>query len=292
MANAVYCKNNELLKNSYYVALSTASASNPTQLPSSHTGIADLCASGFYFAPDAPVANINSRAPAIGVQATNGLPVRSIASATLVFVPSLPSAAMCGHVMPLFPNTLIGLGPFADQGCQIVFTKDDVTIIDLDGQCILKGWQEKNGAHLWCFLLKAPPACTPPVLLPPSTLPALPAASQLHPSQGLEAIDDTNQACSVSYWYGRDQYLAFAAQSTKTTFDPHSLDLPSVGALVGFYHVCLGFPVKQTWLDAAKAGNCDTFGGLTYSNIARYCPDSDETILGHLSQKCQNVHST
>jgi hypothetical protein len=30
-----------------------------------------------------------------------------------------------------------------------------------------------------------------------------------------------------------------------------------MGALVGFYHACLGFPVKQTWLDAIKAGNCN-----------------------------------
>jgi hypothetical protein len=86
--------------------------------------------------------------------------------------------------------------------------------------------------------------------------------------------------------------LAFVAQSTKTTFDPHSVNLPSDGALVGFYHACLGFPVKQTWLIVAKVGNCDTFDGLTYSNFARYCPDSDETILGHLAQNCQNVRST
>jgi hypothetical protein len=270
MANAVYCKNNELLKNNYYFALSTASASNPIQLPSSHTGITNSGTSGFYFAPNAPVANINSRALAIGVQVANGLLVRSIASATLASVPSLPSAAMRGHVMPSFPHTLIGLGLFANQGCQITFTKDDVAVIDLDGQSILKGWQEEDGARLWRFPLKATPACTPAVLLPPTTLPALPATPQLHPSQGLEAINDANQACSVSYWYGRDQYLAFAAQSTKTTFDPCSLDLPSVGALVGFYHACLGFPVKQTWLDATKAGNCDTFNSLTYSNIARY----------------------
>jgi hypothetical protein len=292
MANAIYCKNNELLKNNFYFALSTASASNPTQLPSSHTGIADSGASGFYFAPNAPIANINSRAPAIRVQVANGLPVRSIASATLESVPSLPSAAMHRHVMPSFPHTLVGLGLFADQGCRIVFTKDDVTIIDPHGRCILKGWQEEDGAHLWCFPLKAPASCTPPVLLHPTTLPALPAAPQLHPSQGLEAIDDANQACSVSYQNGRDQYLAFVAQSTKTKFDPCSLDLPSVGALIRFYHACLGFPVKQTWLDATKAGNCDTFDGFTYSNIARYCPDSDETILGHLAQQPQNVRST
>jgi hypothetical protein len=53
----------------------------------------------------------------------------------------------------------------------------------------------------------------------------------------------------------------------------------------------LGFPVKQTWLDAAKAGNCDSFDELTYSNIVRYCPDSDETILGHLTQQ-RHVRST
>jgi hypothetical protein len=59
-----------------------------------------------------------------------------------------------------------------------------------------------------------------------------------------------------------------------------------------FYHACLGFPVKQTWLGAIKVGNCDTFEGLTYSNAARYCPDADETIMGHLAQQRQNVWST
>ena len=59
------------------------------------------------------------------------------------------------------------------------------------------------------------------------------------------------------------------------------------------YHACLGFPVKQTWLNAIRAGNCDTFDGLTHSNAARYyCPDADETIMGHLTQQRQNVRST
>jgi hypothetical protein len=65
-----------------------------------------------------------------------------------------------------------------------------------------------------------------------------------------------------------------------------------MGALVVFYHACAGFPVKQTWLNAIKAGNFDTFDGLTYSKAARYCPHSDETILGHLAQQRQNIHST
>ncbi len=62
--------------------------------------------------------------------------------------------------------------------------------------------------------------------------------------------------------------------------------------IVGFYHAYLGFPVKQTWLDAIKANNFDTFDGLTYSNASRHCPDADETIMGHLAQQYQNVWST
>jgi hypothetical protein len=54
--------------------------------------------------------------------------------------------------------------------------------------------------------------------------------------------------------------------------------------------MCLGFLVKDTWLDAIKAGNCDMFAG--YLNVACYCPDSDETILEHLAQMRQNVQST
>ena len=110
MANAVHCVTDNLLKNNYYYALSTASAGNPTQLPSSDIGIADSGASGFYFAPGAHVANLNSRAPPIGVEVANGLPVRSIASATLASIPSLPAATMQGHVMPSFPILLWAWG--------------------------------------------------------------------------------------------------------------------------------------------------------------------------------------
>ena len=292
MANAVHCVNNELLKNNFYYALSTASVSNPTQLKSSDTGIADSGASGFYFAPGAHVTNINSKAPAIGVEVANGLPVRSIASATLASVPSLPNSAMKGHVMPSFPHTLVGLGPFADQDCQIIFTKTDVTVLDPHGRPILNGWREQEGARLWRFPLKAPPATMVPSPVLTNLVQPPVADAPSHPSNGLDAVDDSNQACFVAYQYGRDHYLALAAHPSKPAFDPRSLDLPSIGALVGFYHACLGFPVKQTWLDAAKAGNFESFDGLTYSNIARYCPDADETILGHLAQQRQNVRST
>jgi len=111
-------------KNNYYYALTSESVPTPPPniLPS-HTGIADSGATDFYFAPDAPVINYNFQPPTVGVRVANGRPERSVASATLASVPSLPQAAKSGHVMPPFPHTLIGLGPFADLGCNIVFTK-------------------------------------------------------------------------------------------------------------------------------------------------------------------------
>ncbi len=119
-----------------------------------------------------------------------------------------------------------------------------------------------------------------------------PHPGQPHPSQGILATSATGAACSVYYLYGAAQAVSLAAQASGTPFNPRSLDLPSIGALVGFYHACLGFPVKQTWLDAIKAGNCDTFEGLIYSNAAKYCPDADKTIMDHLPQLHQNVRST
>jgi hypothetical protein len=186
---------------------------------------------------------------------------------------------------------------------------------------ILSGLQDETGLHLWHFPLTTavanpqdttgatalwPPILTPSLfpLQPPPNVTQLPqpspvvipptvsAATHPHPSQGILATDRSGVACLVYYLYGAAQAVALAARTTGTPFDPCSLDLPSIGALVGFYHACLGFPVKQTWLDAIKAGNCNTFDGLTYSNAARYCPDPDETIMGHLAQQHQNVRST
>ncbi len=151
VVNLVYCNDNHVLTNNYYFALSTTTACNPTQLPSSHTGIANSGASGFYFAPGAPVTILNPQAPVVGVRVANGPPEQSVASTTLASAPTLPPAAMQGHVMPSFPHTLIGLGPFADLGCQILFTKTVVSVIHPDGHTILEGWREVDSPRLWCF---------------------------------------------------------------------------------------------------------------------------------------------
>ncbi len=242
-----------------------------------------------------------------------------VASITLASATTLPLAALSGHVMPNFPHTLLGLRLFADQDCTIVITQTTVTEYHPDGHPILSGWRDETGWRLWHFPLTtkaanpqdATGATVPwPPVPPPSLLPAPPpsvtelppqspvsipptvsAATHPHPSQGILATNMSRVACSVYYLYGAAQAVALAAFAAGTPFDPRSLDLPSICALVRFYHACLGFPVKQTWLSAIKAGNCNTFDGFTYSNAARYCPDTDEMIMGHLAQQRQNVWS-
>jgi hypothetical protein len=222
--------------------------------------------------------------------------------------------------MPNFSHTLISLGPFANQDCTIVFTKTAVAVYHPDGHPILLGWQDETAPRLWHFPLTAkatnpqdttgatapwPPIPTPALLLAPTSRimqlpapastvipPVVSAVSHPHPSQGVLATNTSRIASLVYYLYSAAQVVALATRATGTPFDPCSLDLHSIGALVGFYHAFLGFPVKQTWLDAIKASNCNIFKGLTYSNVAKYCPDAIETMMGHLAQQCQNVQST
>eukprot|EP00804_Cyclotella_cryptica_P000822 CCRYP_001069-RA/>CCRYP_001069-RA protein AED:0.19 eAED:0.19 QI:0/0/0/1/1/1/2/0/711 len=72
----------------------------------------------------------------------------------------------------------------------------------------------------------------------------------------------------------------------------HAGDLPSVGALVHYLHAAAAFPVKSTWLTAIKAGNYASWPCLTYANASKYCPNSTETLKGHLTQTRQGLRST
>jgi hypothetical protein len=87
----------------------------------------------FYFSHGAPVANYNPRAPTVSITVVNKCPAHSVASATLAFVSTLPPSLMLGHVMPSFPHTLIGLGPFANQGYKIVFDMTLAAVFHPDG---------------------------------------------------------------------------------------------------------------------------------------------------------------
>ena len=69
-------------------------------------------------------------------------------------------------------------------------------------------------------------------------------------------------------------------------------DLPSMEALVRYMHAAAGFPVRSTWLKAIKNGNFNSWPGLTYNNVAKYCPQSIEAMKGHMVKSSQGVRST
>jgi hypothetical protein len=141
MANIVYCKNSNLCKNNFNYTLATEFVPNPPPtLPAHHTGIANFGSNGHYFASDAPVANYNPKAPTVDIRMANNYPKCLVASATLASATALPPAALLGRVISYFPQTLIGLGPFANQDCTIVFTRTAVTVYHPDGHPILSDW--------------------------------------------------------------------------------------------------------------------------------------------------------
>ena len=79
----------------------------------------------------------------------------------------------------------------------------------------------------------------------------------------------------------------------QTTLGVYSTyDLPSLAALVRYFHAAAGYPVRPTWMNAIKAGNYASWTGLTYNNASRYCPSADEIIKGHMVQTRYGVRST
>ncbi len=68
--------------------------------------------------------------------------------------------------------------------------------------------------------------------------------------------------------------------------------LLSIPHTISYLHAAAGFPVKETWLDAIKAGNYVTWPGLTTTAVRKHFLDSDETQQGHMKQQRQGVCST
>jgi hypothetical protein len=62
-------------------------------------------------------------------------------------------------------------------------------------------------------------------------------------------------------------------------------DLPSTRQTLLWYHGAAGFPTKETFSDAARAGNYSTWPGLTTKTIHHHFPDSNKTVRGHLKDQ-------
>ena len=59
-----------------------------------------------------------------------------------------------------------------------------------------------------------------------------------------------------------------------------------------YLHAVSVYPVRDTWIKATKAGNYESWPGITYNNAAKYFPSTDETIKEHMVQTRQNIRST
>jgi hypothetical protein len=69
-------------------------------------------------------------------------------------------------------------------------------------------------------------------------------------------------------------------------------DLPNSRQSLMYFHAAAGFPTKESFTDAVRAGNYATWPGLTTTLISKHFPDSDETQKGHMKGQRKGVRST
>jgi hypothetical protein len=77
--------------------------------------------------------------------------------------------------------------------------------------------------------------------------------------------------------------------STAGTFE---IRLKPKEQLCDYLHRAAGHPVKKTWLAAMKAGEYAIWPGLTYELVSKYLQNTEETAMGHLHKRRQNIRST
>jgi hypothetical protein len=69
-------------------------------------------------------------------------------------------------------------------------------------------------------------------------------------------------------------------------------DLPNSQQLLMYFHATAGFPTKETFTDAVKAGNYATWLGLTTTLISKHFPNFDKTQKRHMKGQRKGVRST
>ncbi len=83
-----------------------------------------------------------------------------------------------------------------------------------------------------------------------------------------------------------DQFIAGVEEANAI------FDLPNTQQSLLYRHALAGFPPKETFLAAVRAGNYATWPGLTTTLILKHFPDSDKTQKGHMKGQQKGVWST
>ena len=120
--------------------------------------------------------------------------------------------------MSRFKHNILGIGNLCDQDCKFLFKKHSVIIYDRNNKPFLKGWRETSGAKLWRISLR------------PDLANCLPCHE--------------------------DPMANSQEEATLEAFSAY--DLPSIEALVIYFHAAAGYIVRDTWLKAVKAGNYES----------------------------------
>jgi hypothetical protein len=69
-------------------------------------------------------------------------------------------------------------------------------------------------------------------------------------------------------------------------------ELPSTRQTILYHHALVGFPLKETFLNAVWAWNYATWPGLNIVALHKYFPDLDKMQKGHMKGQWQGIHST
>ncbi len=107
--------------------------------------------------------------------------------------------------------------------------------------------------------------------------------------ENLACSSVSNLYTTSSYPYIQPHALPPPTSSPQAT---SAYNLPGFSSLVHLQHASANNPVPSTWFVANKAGNYNTFPGLTLHNAMKHCPSSDTTIKGHLKQTRKGLSST
>ena len=88
---------------------------------------------------------------------------------------------------------------------------------------------------------------------------------------------------------GRESSVQFIAgvDAANTIFN-----LPNSRQSLMYFHAAVGFPTKETFTDAVRAGNYAAWPGLTATLISKHFPISDETQKGHMKGQRKGVRLT
>ena len=169
------------------------------------------------------------------------------------------------HIVPTIDkNSLLSIPKFAAAGYITVFDGEEVNIYDayntkviVTREAILRGWFDKT-ANLW-------------------RVPLLPIV-----------LNETTN--TVLVYKTPTEYLPDRPPPIDAVHNVY--ELKTQPELICYLHVAAGFPTKPTWLAAIKNKHYASWLGLTTAAVAKYYPESEETMKGHGRKERSGLRST